>query len=471
MIAFGVVHSSLTVADRSLYLSIFAAVTNMVFQSVRMILEARTVHETWIEYMLNCVMARVDWTPYLHEIDEVRLKAQFRGTDKIHKIDYNEMGVWKLCAWFGSTMDYDFSEISIEFNFCNMHIYKYMYTYIKLAASVLLLDQGTSQEWMEIHMSKACGLVGVHALIQLLQACKKRVVLKDIDDPGKFPWQSCINLTAKQGRDIRIGAYAYMISNAQPLLIALLNSGFDPEGRIFRLLLRNGTYTYTYMYMWFFFFFNLNISEIKTTTTTTTTTTTDIDPNLLDENGQSVVFHLVEQMNHKGLEKLFEISKKKKRRVFLNFTDRNGFTPLYYALQVHQQERLRFHKRQQQARYEQRPVIDTPDTDTNVNLPSGRVAVDLLVPHSRSLSLTSRRSSTTMMSNKPEVSSWIYEILLKNAADPNVMCHDRSPLSFALQEREREVDRNFCVPKQTKKENMCIYTYIYIYIYVYNNNN
>ncbi|ETO18315.1 hypothetical protein RFI_18962, partial [Reticulomyxa filosa] len=144
-----------------------------------------------------------------------------------------------------------------------------------------------------------------------MQACKNRVKLKDIHSVTLFPWQRCIDLAAQEGKDIRIGSFAYLVSSPKPLLIALFNSGFDKYGEIFQQKQKS---------------------------------IIDIDVNLLDENGQSIVYHLVLQLKHRELQLLFEICRRKARQVFLNFTDKFGFTPLYYALQIHIRERLHFQK-------------------------------------------------------------------------------------------------------------------------------
>ncbi|ETO30039.1 hypothetical protein RFI_07084 [Reticulomyxa filosa] len=210
LVASGVIKSALSVSNEALYLSMLSAATNVTFQTIRIKMEAQTVRENWLQYTVNCIMARIDWTPYLHEIDEIRLKK----LSMAHTIDYNHMKICNLCMCFEPNMVYDFSDVSIKLT--------------------------------TIKMGKACKLVSIHSVVQLMEACKDRVTLDDIHDPEHFPWQQCINLAAKEGRDIRISSYAYLQTTSQPLLIALLNSGFDEKGKIFQLLLQNGAHTHTH---------------------------------------------------------------------------------------------------------------------------------------------------------------------------------------------------------------------------------
>ncbi|ETO31621.1 hypothetical protein RFI_05500, partial [Reticulomyxa filosa] len=318
-----------------------------------------------------------------HEIEQLK---NFSGG---HKINYSKM---EICPLLGSNMVYDFSETSIKpkKKSININIYLYLYLYLylciyapinknksKLAASVLVLEK--KPELVEIQMGETCGLVSIHAVVQLMQACQDRVQLTDISDKS-FPWQSCINLAAAEGRDIRIGSYAYLLNRPQPLLVAVTNSGFDKDGNIFRLLLQNGY----------------------------------IDVNLMDEKGQSVVFHLVKQMNYKQLNQLFSICKKKNDESF---------------------DKIRVF-------YSDQRKYDIIDTRNSSQLPSGRVAVAVTVS---SLSRSSSLNNVVQVIRKPTVNFWVYEMLLENGADPNFMCHEKSPLCHALEMREQEVKcRNLC---------------------------
>ena len=67
----------------------------------------------------------------------------------------------------------------------------------------------------------------------------------------------------------------------------------------------------------------------------------DMDVNLVNDRGRSVIFNLIENHCHSGLEDLFEHCRKTGRAASLNITDHLGVTPLFCAMRQHIEGRYR----------------------------------------------------------------------------------------------------------------------------------
>ena len=99
-------------------------------------------------------------------------------------------------------------------------------------------------------LGESCNLVSCHEMISFLYACKNKVILEDICD---YDWNTSIDLAARDGKDIRMKQFCY-INDDLPILIAILNSGFDKDLRIFSTFLKRGTTKSIFALMFHFYF-------------------------------------------------------------------------------------------------------------------------------------------------------------------------------------------------------------------------
>merc|ERR1712154_142279 len=148
----------------------------------------------------------------------------------------------------------------------------------------------------------------------LLNICtEKNIILPDIDK--LIDWKQAILFSIKHGKDIS------NVSNArvdnEPILNAIYKSGYDPNKKILTALLKYS----------------------------------DIDINLTNESGESIVHLLIKNKDYHGLWLIFKYCKHKNININMNYYDIKGYSPLYLALNQYEDE-----KKQKQTQKEQKKI-------------------------------------------------------------------------------------------------------------------
>ena len=207
--------------SRLVIFSIITTSCNIIFQMGRLIAESIAVEERIDQYALNCIMARVGWTPYKHKIERFREDSDY----KVKRISYDikfPLWIFTDCTGIRGSVDFAFSDVTLG----------------QLSAAISLLDKKSDNRdpRMKLFLHHSCDLVPCHEMVSLMWNCKDKVKLSDIT---RFDWNGSIDLAAKDGKDIRIKQYSY-IGDRIPLLVAILECNFDSKLKIFQTFLKRG---------------------------------------------------------------------------------------------------------------------------------------------------------------------------------------------------------------------------------------
>ena len=98
----------------SVYVSIFSAALNSLFQVLRLKAESNAVRESFYQYCLECLLARISWIPYENEIAS-HLDGNDQDDDR--RISYNikysiPCGISKIIG-FEPKISFDFSSVTV----------------------------------------------------------------------------------------------------------------------------------------------------------------------------------------------------------------------------------------------------------------------------------------------------------------------------------------------------------------------
>ena len=219
--------------------SIVTTSINIIFQFGRLVAESNAVEEGISEYALNCVMARVGWTPYKRKIERFREDSDYKVEEIDYDIKYRIYG-FTNCTGIRGTVDFAFSDVTLN----------------QLSAAISLLESNdnattnnnknnynyyneiSKRSPIKLFVHHSCDLVPCHEMVSLMWACKDKVQLMDLTH---FDWNGSIDLASKDGKDIRIKQYCY-IGDRIPILMAILEADFDPKLKIFKTFVRRGMF-------------------------------------------------------------------------------------------------------------------------------------------------------------------------------------------------------------------------------------
>eukprot|EP01084_Bolivina_argentea_P215564 365983_1 len=336
------------ITETDLYRSITFAVLNAVGQFFKLFIESIAVDESFVQYCLHAMMSRVGWIPFKMKIiqyfrDESSSVSAYEDNknnnednknclDKIfgvkyinptdlnsekeitinYKIDYR-MPVISYLFNIKPTLEFDFSSITIR------HL-------IAIIESQSNIDVDEDQDInykdhdhdddnddnyykppkaksLSIKFNESLRLLGVKDIILLMNTCKKSgIKLPDID---KIDWKQSFKISADSGNgllDPRLLSNC-KDQNGNPLLISLYLSGYDKDNKILYKFLQN-----------------------------------DVPVHVFDNNGENIVFHMIQHMkkdHYEPLKLLFKLTKEEDHRMLLNTYNKSGHSPLFLALQKH----------------------------------------------------------------------------------------------------------------------------------------
>ena len=186
---------------------------------------------------------------YREKIDEFR-------REKIRKsnvnIDFNivyPIPVLSMCfRRLTGNIGFEFSDVTINQLKSEILLLENNATLIKKASDTNIFSKPTIKSaqtsnlyhsYISFKFGFSCNLIPCHEMVSLMFAASKsgNVLLPDIGT--KFNWNRSIDLASKRGKDIRIGEYGY-IEDQMPILVAVLQSGFDTNFKIFETFLLRG---------------------------------------------------------------------------------------------------------------------------------------------------------------------------------------------------------------------------------------
>eukprot|EP01083_Nonionella_stella_P113712 335355_1 len=219
------------ITDHDLILSIGSAVFNCFVQILRLVFESAAVHETFVQYALNCLTARYEWVPFKHQLDrfvenhedllQINYKIQYRLPLITHLTEYmknkNELEPLRIKykhkqnrLLFGS-VQYDFSKITIG----------------GLSTSIKNLSDRyqSNNKRISITFGGSLRLLDVRSIISLMQCCKEKQI--ELPDITQIDWHQSFENTPNE-QDIRLFSNTFDTDN-KSLLISLYLTGYDAQ--------------------------------------------------------------------------------------------------------------------------------------------------------------------------------------------------------------------------------------------------
>ena len=192
--------------------SLVTAILNVCVQFLRIYFESKVVEQNFIDYSLNCITARVSWTPFKHKIDKFREKGlMYKDFKNFKAIQLNydikwEIPLIKYCTKMRISVDFDFSETSLRKITNSIELLqlnnKLQNNGIAFRRGRRLNRQRTTlnkyifnkfqhQYLLEITIKDSCNLIPVHLMVEFMLACRKKCKLVDI---AEYDWVNSIQV-------------------------------------------------------------------------------------------------------------------------------------------------------------------------------------------------------------------------------------------------------------------------------------
>eukprot|EP01084_Bolivina_argentea_P231860 390910_1 len=269
------------ITQKDLLISIVAAIVNSLGQVIRLYWESNAVHESLLQYSLNCIVGRVGWIPYVEQLkiaqndtnsdeSKKRYKQVINDKDEIeifinYCIEYN-IPIATKCFGYKGKMEFDFSSITISH-------------FIATLSIMSLKNDNDDNEGddsmkvknikLKINFSSSLRFLSIHDIVLLFNICSERnIILPDID--SLIDWKSAILFSIKHGKDISNTTHARV--DNEPILNAIYKSGYDPNKKILIALLKYS----------------------------------DINVNLTNESGESIIHLFIKNKDYRGLLLIFK---------------------------------------------------------------------------------------------------------------------------------------------------------------------
>ena len=305
----------------SVYLSVFFATLNSLFQVARLKSESTAVHEPFYQYCLECLMARISWIPYKHEI-----VSFLSGNNNSNKICYNikyslGCGLSKLFG-YKPKVGFDFSSMTIHQLIAVLDVptqsqkNEQKITLRKdnampSVASLTSVDStvvtGSVDSHLEIDFGKSLRLVNFEDLMGLLEACSRHNILISGFNSGKIfeLISNCVDISRNSGKHVTNGKNL----TGRPFVSSIYSLCHVFDDQLF------------------------NVNELESAILECMILN-GFDMNCIDNNsGETIIFDLIRQNSAFGLKLLLEqYVKNKKNRLMLNYHNNRGISPLYLAI-------------------------------------------------------------------------------------------------------------------------------------------
>ena len=198
--------SSANVQALDVYASIISAIVNCIFQILRLRWESQACEETFSEYCLECLMARISWIPFEKHIFQFlngKDKSIEANSDDISTKDFNKKtisydikysypcGISKMIG-YKPKLQFDFSSISIQ---------KLLST-IKLSTTTAR----NKQNHLLINFGKSLRLLNFQDLMNLFQVClSKEIKLIGFNNVSMAHLlTNSMNISANAAKDVRL---------------------------------------------------------------------------------------------------------------------------------------------------------------------------------------------------------------------------------------------------------------------------
>eukprot|EP01084_Bolivina_argentea_P002010 3706_1 len=307
------------ITDSDLILSISSAVVNCVLQSFQLYAESVAVRESIHQYALHCITARFSWIPYLHEINK------FLKYDKDDSSTSNYIGKKGCCSFHrrdtnddNKTINYDIkfrfpllsclgeekAAIPVDYDFSTITI-RALIAAIKAGKGDKLQDKDKNDA-IAIKFGNSLRLLGVRDIISLMQVCSKHNI--KLPDIKNIDWQQAFkNITRYE--DSRLFEFTFD-EEQKPLLISMYLTGFDQvvddgdeEDSKYSILTR------------FVRDYNVPVNE-------------------QDNHGYTIMHHMIEKKDMKGIEALLN-ALQPQQRIHFDIKNDSGSTIIHYMIKEH----------------------------------------------------------------------------------------------------------------------------------------
>ena len=179
LIAFNIIYdySKIALTNNQLYTSIIAAIFNLIFQTIQLILISNGVNETFESYALISVISRTGWVPFVQSNDNIILNNNNGILN--YNIEYNIPLITKIFD-VKANFEHDISNITI----------KYLITALN----------GNNTNIKIIVFGNSLRLLNIQNLILLIETCcTNNIQLSEL-----LNFNSSFDISANNNEDIRI---------------------------------------------------------------------------------------------------------------------------------------------------------------------------------------------------------------------------------------------------------------------------
>ena len=102
------------------YLSVLSAFINSIVQILRLIIESKACGESFTQYSLECLLARISWIPNQKKISKLLKTGNALKTMQIEPITFDikyqlPCTSWNTISKYHPKVEFDFSSLTIQF--------------------------------------------------------------------------------------------------------------------------------------------------------------------------------------------------------------------------------------------------------------------------------------------------------------------------------------------------------------------
>ena len=348
--AFGAINSVVLdeagINSSSVYPSVFSAVLNLMFQIMRLKLEAKAVGESFQQYCLECFMARVSWIPFKNQIESY-LAGNFDSKWIVDHVSNNNSDTFKICydikyqlPLLKDKLDKAYKP-KVSFDFSSSTIHQLIAT-MELASAArnfmdnknknngnnnntIIVQTGMSPrrkdigigygradlavpEKLEIDFGKSLRLINFSDLMNILEACSNHnILISGIDSNKLYGLISrSVDISSNSGNHVTIGKN---------------KSGKPFSSSLYSMCLKNvlstdkGTDELTLVALECMIWKGFDLNGIDNT------------------NGETILFDLIRANDIGALSLVLEkYVKEKRNRLLMDYHNNDGMSPLCVAI-------------------------------------------------------------------------------------------------------------------------------------------
>ena len=398
------------ISEVDVYISIASAVLNSIFQVLRLRLESIACHESFVEYCLQCLLARISWIPFYKDFTNLLTKGNTNNNMNggSNGLNYNiryslPCGLSKYLS-FKPKVDYDFSSATIQELINTMEITRGTSTDTTNSVSTaptttiarqesvgisrggtFLSDENNDSNGnnnngkIQINFGKSLRLLGFQDLFALFEACSnKEIKITGMSEESIYRLvTNAINISYHNKEDVRLLSNCKNEFGQSYLSVALslsksLNEGLI--GSIISCLCNNE--------------FNMNVTN--------------------KSNGETIIFDLIRNFDKTNLLNIMNtFVQQNDNKLFLNYHNMSGISPLYTAITNFKREKKLFGKiggkddfQDTDYEYMYQVLINNNVANASVNFP---VAEQIVDPHNHNNNQSNNSNNNPKQNNTRNV--------------------------------------------------------------------